>query len=305
MAVNQSEILKEAVAVLRDDAALLALIGEATDEPGKAAVYNHVPQDDDQPYVAIKWEGGDPFLTKDSTGFDGNLDHEVLTTHHGDKVALEVMDAIIAAYVASPIQLVSGRIICFTPGTQSVPTQVFETHRALMTFDVIVDASGVGGAPVPPQMGAAIKVADEGQELSNTPHKTLDFVGDGIKATDAGGSVAKIEIVDGSITLIDAVGVDKGKADLTNGVRNYRWNMAENGQLLPQAVPSTGLVFIVLVLTQQSPGSFVFTPPTGTRWDGGTPPTLSTATNARDVLLFMTDDGGATWDGFAAGIGMS
>lgn len=216
MAVDQSEILKEAVATLEVDAALIALLGEK--EAGKARIWNHVPQDDAQPYVVVRWQADEDWDTKDSTGFDGSLDHEAVSNHHGDKVVLQVVDAIIAAYKAAPLALVSGRITCFEYQSGTVPVQVLETHRAIASFSVLVDADGVGGVPIDPPEGGLIVVQDEDVDLDETPHRKLNFKGDGVTAVDAGGGVAEITIPGGG----GGGGTREvltGFVDLTTGVK--------------------------------------------------------------------------------------
>lgn len=194
MAVDQSEILKQAVATLRVDATLIALLGEIT--PGEARVFNHVPQDDSKPYVAISWQADVDWDTKDSLGYDGSLDHEVVTIHHSDRDVLKVVDRIRAVYNETPIVITSGKIVCFDYQTGTVPVQVLETHRAIASFNILVDADGVGGIPVTPPTGGLIVVQDEGVDIANTPHKTLNFKGIGVTVTDAGGGEACIDIID-------------------------------------------------------------------------------------------------------------
>lgn len=53
-----------------------------------------------------------------------------------------------------------------------------------------------------------------------------------------------------------------------------------------------------LVLTNG--GSQTINWPASVAWTGGTEPTLTTS--GRDILLFMTTDGGTVWDGFVAGL---
>jgi len=55
-----------------------------------------------------------------------------------------------------------------------------------------------------------------------------------------------------------------------------------------------------LSLIQGTPGSRHVTWPSAVKWPGGVVPTLSVATNARDVLAFVCDDG-STWAGFMSG----
>ncbi len=50
------------------------------------------------------------------------------------------------------------------------------------------------GAAADPIVVSGIDVEDEGTPLANNPHTTLNFVGDGVTATDAGGGVADITI---------------------------------------------------------------------------------------------------------------
>jgi hypothetical protein len=302
MPVDQNEILSKAVATLRADAGLLALTGDRDPEnPGEARVWNHVPQNEDQPYVLVVWESGSEGDTKDSTGFEGRLNHEVVSTHHGDSAVLKMQDAVIAAYELNPIVLVAGEIICFQFASGSTPVNTFSTHRAVFFYNVMVDDDGVAGIPLPPVAGGSIVVQENGVDLNNTPHTKLNF-GLGVEAVDAGGGVAEIRAADASLTLIDAVGIDKGKADLAGGVRNFKWNMAEDGQLLPQNVPSGLLVIFVLILTQQTPGGHTFTAPPNTRWDGGNVTPNTETDLARDIYVFMTEDGGASYDGAAVSL---
>ncbi len=139
MPVSQSEILEEAVDLLRADAALLALLGETSSGSGEARVYNHVPQDETKPYLAIKWQADGPFDTKDSLGFDGSLEHEAVSPHHGDRNNLDVIDAVRAAYKAAGLPLTSGEVVCLFYASGSTVQQVQETHRATAIFTVLVD----------------------------------------------------------------------------------------------------------------------------------------------------------------------
>lgn len=60
--------------------------------------------------------------------------------------------------------------------------------------------------------------------------------------------------------------------------------------------PASGQVgSMTLELTQDATGSRTVTFPGSVKFAGGTPPTLSTNANARDVLVFYTRDGGTTY----------
>lgn len=63
-------------------------------------------------------------------------------------------------------------------------------------------------------------------------------------------------------------------------------------------VPVTGIV-ASFILNLTNGGSATITWWSGTKWAGGTAPTLTAA--GRDVLGFYTDDGGTTWTGLVLG----
>lgn len=133
MPVDQSEILKKAIAALRLDGQLAALLG------GVDHIFNHVPQDTPKAYLVVFWQADGPFDTKDSDGFDGSLNHEAVSTHHGDKIVLEIMDRVRAAYKVTPIVLTSGNVVCFDFSSGSGVVQVGETHRATAIYNLLVD----------------------------------------------------------------------------------------------------------------------------------------------------------------------
>ena len=56
-----------------------------------------------------------------------------------------------------------------------------------------------------------------------------------------------------------------------------------------------------LYLTQDATGSRTVTWPASVRWAGGAAPTLSTAANSVDILVFETINGGTTWYGSLVG----
>ena len=60
-----------------------------------------------------------------------------------------------------------------------------------------------------------------------------------------------------------------------------------------------------LYLAQDATGSRIATWPASVKWSGGTAPTLSTAANALDILVFETIDGGTTWYGSLVGTNFS
>lgn len=60
-----------------------------------------------------------------------------------------------------------------------------------------------------------------------------------------------------------------------------------------------------LWLRQDATGGRTVTWPASVVWSEGTAPTLSTAASTYDILVFMTVDGGTTWEGFLSGKDMS
>lgn len=72
--------------------------------------------------------------------------------------------------------------------------------------------------------------------------------------------------------------------------------------------PASGTAGSFTLLLTAGGQAASFTWPNGTRWAGGTAPTLSgstAATSAVDILTFATVNGGTNWYGFAAGLDMS
>ncbi len=169
MAVEQSEILKEAVETLLADAELTALLG------GAGRIFNHVPQDFAEPYVVVSWQADLDWDTKDSLGYDGTLSHEAVTIHHGDRDVLDITDRIRELYAETPLALTSGRIVCFDYLAGTVAIQVLETHRAIASFNVLVDADGIGGAPIAP-VGHADSHLLNGVDELNGDQVGVDYV---------------------------------------------------------------------------------------------------------------------------------
>lgn len=70
------------------------------------------------------------------------------------------------------------------------------------------------------------------------------------------------------------------------------------------ATTANGCTF-TLIVDQDGTGSRLITWPASVDWAGGVAPTLSTGANDRDVLTFLTVDGGTRWMGFMAGADFS
>lgn len=67
----------------------------------------------------------------------------------------------------------------------------------------------------------------------------------------------------------------------------------------------TQAISISACFKQDGTGGRTIDWPASIKWPGGIEPTLSTAPNARDWFTFISTDGGTTWDGFVAGLGMA
>jgi len=82
----------------------------------------------------------------------------------------------------------------------------------------------------------------------------------------------------------------------------FELTLTANSTLTFSKAPSVGKAgSFTLILVQDGTGSRTVTWPAAVDWAGGTAPTLTTAANSVDVLVFVTVDGGQRWYGFSAG----
>lgn len=79
--------------------------------------------------------------------------------------------------------------------------------------------------------------------------------------------------------------------------------LTENTTLTPIVYNTlTGITnTFTLKVTQDGSGGHSMTWPASIRWTNGTPPIITTTANATDRYIFITDDGGVTWDGITSG----
>jgi hypothetical protein len=91
--------------------------------------------------------------------------------------------------------------------------------------------------------------------------------------------------------------------DLANGTV-HRVVLDDNCTLTFSGATSGSGYSFTLIVVQDGTGGRTVTWPGSVDWAASTAPTLSTAVNAVDVLTFFTVDGGTTWFGFVAGLGM-
>lgn len=84
--------------------------------------------------------------------------------------------------------------------------------------------------------------------------------------------------------------------DLSGSIRLFQKVIAANTEFLVTNVPDPGIVcFFLLDLTNAGAFSFTGSWWNAVKWQGGLPPTLTAS--GRDLLGFLTYDGGVTWTG--------
>ena len=107
-------------------------------------------------------------------------------------------------------------------------------------------------------------------------------------------------------TLVTANSSTAYTADLTTG-NVFKITMTGNCTFTFSNPPASGTAgSFTLILIQDGTGSRTATWPAAVKWASATAPTLTTtATTGTDILTFLTTNGGTTWYGFAAGIGMA
>lgn len=113
------------------------------------------------------------------------------------------------------------------------------TIEAGATF-IVYALNGVKGDKGDPGAGSTIIIEDEGIVVGGGPHDTLNFVGSGVTATDAGGGEATITITGGGDVTAAANIVDNSIVRGDGGVKGIQdsedgttsWTIADNGQMV-------------------------------------------------------------------------
>lgn len=135
------------------------------------------------------------------------------------------------------------------------------------------------GAVVDPRLTAAA--------LASIGTPTPDFAGQALSDyTDTSADVA----VTAATTTLDLA-----------AARVFRLAMGASTKLAFSNVPTTGVVAITLICTQDATGGRTLTLPTGTKYPGGTAPALSTAANAEDWIELVKHPALADWRAFTVG----
>lgn len=115
----------------------------------------------------------------------------------------------------------------------------------------------------------------------------------------------RAELTDYAKTMVSANSGATYTIDLENG-NFYEVTLTANCTFTFSNPPASGKAGeFSLILKQDGTGSWTTTWPASLKWNGGTPPTLSTGAGQIDILRFITTDAGAAWYGFADGVNMS
>ena len=92
MSLVFTDFLRVGIVRLESDAGMINILGEK--EPGKAKVWNNVPQDTAYPFVELQWDQVGQWDTKTEHGVVGNYVIQGVSNQHGDKECLEIMQAV-------------------------------------------------------------------------------------------------------------------------------------------------------------------------------------------------------------------
>lgn len=149
----------------------------------------------------------------------------------------------------------------------------------------------------------------EVEHNSNGSHKTnyLPLAGGTLSGPiDANDQVvSQAEIKDYSETVITANSGAAYTVSLADG-NIFELTLTDNCTLTFSSPPASGKAgSVTLILHQDGVGNRTVTWPGSMTWSGGTTPTLTTTTNAVDIIQLFTTDGGTTWRGFLAGLNFS
>jgi hypothetical protein len=109
----------------------------------------------------------------------------------------------------------------------------------------------------------------------------------------------------GEPELVKAVG-NTGTAQTITLAAGLVQTFTVNGNCtftMPSGLPSGQAIAFTVILTDSGgPRTITFT---GVLWNGGADPTGTSAASAIDIFTFLTINGGTTWYGFPAGLGMA
>ena len=156
-----------------------------------------------------------------------------------------------------------------------------------MSFGAIGGGGGSGGG------GGGGLVADAINDGTTTVAPSQNAVYDALAgklSTTGGGKDAVSNL--GSLT--GTIGID-----LANGNSFYGTLTGNTTFTMTGFTNAKECEFVLGIVQDSTPRSITW--PAAVKWAGGTPPTISTASGARDVFVFRSRDGGTTIDGILVG----
>lgn len=172
----------------------------------------------------------------------------------------------------------------------TTPGQVLTVADSAGTINPATPASpGIANVveDTTPQLGGALDV--NGQLITSASNGEVGIQPDGSGAVNFGDKLVKQPYFKDVAEVVSAMGAN----DMNMTVANvFTKTISGATSLTISNPPATGRCGIItLILTNGGAG--VITWPTGTKWPGGTPPTL--VASGVDVIVFMTIDAGTTW----------
>ncbi|EHJ49485.1 cell wall surface anchor family protein [Solidesulfovibrio carbinoliphilus subsp. oakridgensis] len=154
------------------------------------------------------------------------------------------------------------------------------------------------GSATPEALGTAAAGTASGLSHEDHVHAMPTAAQVGALATAGGAMTGRLDLLSTSEGM-SARGSISGAQTLDMALGNcFTATVTAATTFAPSNVPASGvLAGFVLLLTNG--GAYTITWPTGTKWAGGTAPTLTTS--GTDALVFVTTDGGTTWKAFVSG----
>ena len=151
----------------------------------------------------------------------------------------------------------------------------------------------IPAGPYVPEGGAAALVADAINDGTTTvaPSQNAVFDALAVKLSTTGGGKDTVSNL-GSLT--GTIGID-----LANGNSFYGTLTGNTTFTMAGFTNAKECEFVLGIVQDSTPRSITW--PAAVKWAGGTPPTISTASGARDVFVFRSRDGGTTIDGILVG----
>lgn len=188
------------------------------------------------------------------------------------------------------------------------------TYRCILTDDDDVQIFDVD--PVAqPQAAGEVVVTDSGEYFTATTlNGILQEIGAGYSQKAADETISGIKTHSTYINMTDneirrpmlrdiayktvPVTSSSGTATLNLEAGNsFTLTLSENTTIAINSPPASDDMGEVIVKIVQDSSPRTVSWPSGTKWPGGTAPTISTTSGAEDIVILRTWDGGTTWYG--------